>query len=335
MSRVASIFFVVILLIASAISLYLLYENLPFGEEQRLVVKNPQDNISEENGKKAASNGSEELLSYSANERMQFYPDMRFSRLPILYLISNECTEEKVEQIQRAMEIISSETGILFVQSGYNIAFADSSGNYIDIMCSDIKDKEIRSKEYYVAGEGGPREIVNTSLFNVIIKGEILLLRESQCPDPIVSMHEILHALGFGHSSNQLSIMYNISDCRQKLTKDITDELKRLYSIESLPDLYFKDINATKAGRHLSFDVEIKNRGLISSENTTLSIYVADEKIESFDIDLIEIGAGIMLKVSNLRLPARNTNEIRFVIDAGNKIRELSEENNIAILSVE
>ena len=129
--------------------------------------------------------------------------------------------------------------------------------------------------------------------------------------------------------------MYNISDCRQKLTRDIIDELKRLYSIESLPDLYFQDINATKAGRYLSFNVEVRNRGLTNSPNTTLAAYVADEKVESFDIDLIEIGGGIVLKVSNLRLPARNTNEIRFVIDAGNSIKELSEENNIAVLSVE
>ena len=328
MSRGTSIFFVIILLIAAAISLYWLYENLPFGEEQRLIVKNPQNNISEENGEKAASNDTDELLSYAANERMQFYPDMRFSKLPVSYSISNECAEEKAEQMQEAIDIMSNETIVSFIP-------IESNNSDMVIRCRDIDDKEIKMKDYYVAGEGGPREIINTSLFNVIVKGEILLLRESQCPEPIVSVHEILHVLGFGHSINKLSIMYNISDCRQKLTRDIIDELKRLYSIESLPDLHFQDINATKAGRYLSFSIEIKNRGLIDSPNTTLAVYVADEKVESFDIDLIEIGGGIVLKVSNLRLPARNTNEVRFVIDAGNSIKELSEENNIAVLSVE
>lgn len=327
MSRGASIFFVIILLIASAISLYWLYENLPFGEEQILIVKNP-NNISEESGEKAASNDTGELLSYAANERMQFYTDMRFSKLPVSYSISNECTEEKAEQMQRAIDIMSNETIVSFIP-------IESNNSDMAIRCRDIDDKEIKMKDYYVAGEGGPREIINTSLFNVIVKGEILLLRESQCPEPLVSVHEILHVLGFGHSINQLSIMYNISDCKQKLTRDIIDELKRLYSIESLPDLYFRDINATKAGRYLSFSVEVRNRGLINSENTTLAVYVADEKAGSFDIDLIEIGGGVVLKVSNLRLPERNAKEVRFVIDAENSIRELSEENNIVVLSVE
>ena len=129
--------------------------------------------------------------------------------------------------------------------------------------------------------------------------------------------------------------MYNTSDCRQKLTQDIIDELKRLYSIESLSDLYFSGINATKNGRYLSFEVELRNRGLINSENTTLAVYSGDEKVKSFDIDSTEAGAGVILNVDNLRLPSRSVNEVRFVIDAENSIKELSEENNAAVLGVE
>lgn len=321
MSRGVSIFLLAVLLIALGISAYLLYENLPFGEQQELKVQNPAGNDSITG---AESSGGE---SYAEGEMMQFYSNMRYPRLPISYSISSECRQEKAEQMQSAIEIISDKAGISFAQ-------VSGEGN-IAIRCRELGNKETRNKDFYVAGEGGPSEIINTSLFYVISKGEVLLLRESTCSEPLVSMHEILHALGFGHSANPLSIMYNISDCRQKLTEDIINELKRLYSIESLPDLYSSSINATKNGRYLSFDIEVRNRGLISSENTTLSIYAADEKVGSFDIEVMEIGAGIVLNVENLRLPSRSTNEVRFVIDAENSVRELSEDNNIAVLSVE
>ena len=314
MSRGASIFLLAVLLIALSVSAYLLYENLPFGARQELSIKN-------------LSSSADNVESYAGNEKMQFYLNMRFAKLPISYSINSECSAEKTGQMQSAIEIISARAEISFVQV--------SAGGDIEIMCREINNKEIRNKEFYVAGEGGPSEIINTSLFYVISKGEVLLLRESTCSEPLVSMHEILHALGFDHSANPLSIMYNTSDCRQKLTQDIIDELKRLYSIESLSDLYFSGINATKNGRYLSFEVELRNRGLINSENTTLAVYSGDEKVKSFDIDSTEAGAGVILNVDNLRLPSRSVNEVRFVIDAENSIKELSEENNIAVLSVE
>ena len=314
MSRGASIFLLAVLLIALSVSAYLLYENLPFGARQELSIKNLSS---------SADNGE----SYAGNEKMQFYLNMRFAKLPISYSINSECSAEKTGQMQRAIEIISERAEISFAQA--------SAESDIDIRCRELDKREVRNMGYYVAGEGGPSEIINTSIFYVITKGEILLLKESECEEPIVSMHELLHALGFDHSANPLSIMYNVSDCRQKLTADIISGLERIYSIESLPDLYFSGINATKNGRYLSFYVEIRNRGLADAQGTTISVYSSDEKVKSFDIDAIEIGAGVTLSVDNMRLPERNAKEVRFVIDAENSTMELSEENNIAVLSVE
>ena len=315
----ASIFLLIMLLAALAFASYLLYENLPIGEKQELKMQNTSGSDS------IIEIGSGGGASYDGE--MQFYPNMRFSKLPISYSISSQCSAEKTGQMQEAIEIISSEAGISFVQ-------ASAEGD-IEIMCRELDKKEIRNRDYYVAGEGGPKEIVNTSLFNVILKGEVLLLKESECEEPLVSMHELLHALGFDHSVNELSVMYNVSSCRQKITADIINEIKRLYSIESLPELQLTDINATKNGRYLSFEARIRNSGLADSGSTTLAVYAEGELIGSYDIDAIEIGAGIFLSVENSRLPGRNVNEVRFVIDPENSIRELSEENNAVVLNTE
>ena len=134
MSRGASIFLLAVLLIALSVSAYLLYENLPIGARQELSIKNLSS---------SADNGE----SYAGNEKMQFYLNMRFAKLPISYSINSECSAEKTGQMQSAIEIISARAEISFVQV--------SAGGDIEIMCREINNKEIRNKEFYVAGEGG------------------------------------------------------------------------------------------------------------------------------------------------------------------------------------
>src|SRR3989344_3125514 len=174
----ASIFLLIMLLAALAFASYLLYENLPIGEKQELKMQNTSGSDS------IIEIGSGGGASYDGE--MQFYPNMRFSKLPISYSISSECSAEKTGQIQEAIEIISERAEISFAQA--------SAESDIDIRCRELDKREVRNMGYYVAGEGGPSEIINTSLFYVISKGEVLLLRESTCSEPLVSMHEILHA---------------------------------------------------------------------------------------------------------------------------------------------
>ena len=330
MVKITSIILIIILLAALGYSSYYLYQNLP-GSPKELIAEFGKGDINMENGKNQIPNENEtEIISFPSGE-MQFYPGMRFSKLPISYSISSQCSEEKAENIDNAVQILEQETNLIFEK-------LNNEGQIL-VRCQEISNREIEKQEFFVAGEGGPTEIVNTTLHYVILKGEILLLRESDCTQPLIALHEMLHVLGFDHSQNKMSIMYNVSNCQQKLTKDIINEINRLSSISSLPDLYFSNITATKSGRYLSFEVEIRNRGLATSNSTTIAIYAAgdeeEQKIDSFDVNEMDVGDGIFLKVENVRLPSRATDEIKFVIDTENKIAELDEENNIAILRTE
>ena len=50
---------------------------------------------------------------------------------------------------------------------------------------------------------------------------------------------------------------------------------------------------------------------------------------------LFKYGAGIILSIENLKLKHSNPDEIKFVIDYDNSIKEFDEENNVAVISFE
>jgi hypothetical protein len=133
--------------------------------------------------------------------------------------------------------------------------------------------------------------------------------------------------LGFEHSDTKESIMYPISSCNQFLTEDIKEELKRLYSIENLPELYFSEIEVSQQGNYINFELKIKNSGLIEAKNIVLEIYSESTgaELEVFDIGEISYGEGKYLKVENLKIPFR-TKKLIFEIRGG---EELDKENNL------
>ncbi len=192
---------------------------------------------------------------------MQFYPNMRFPTPNISYRIS-DCPLGKQGDMERAFEIISNETVLGF----YSI----QDNEEISVTC-DSKNKV--EGELFIAGEGGPTNIVKTSDFNVIKNGQILLIRESQCENPNVAIHELLHVLGFDHSTNPDNIMYNVSECNQEIGQDIIDAINILYSAPSYPDLSVENASAVMHGKYLDVNLTVMNNGLRDSENSMLEIY--------------------------------------------------------------
>lgn len=308
------IFLLVVAIALLSVTIFLVYENIPH-EPEAFEIKNYSQSIG------SLQVGLEEKFSsYDDEDKMQFYLNMRFTKLPVTHSIGNDCNDDKRKQIKQAMEILTTKANITFLE----ISEADINKN-IDVGCSE-ESKKIETM--FIAGEGGPVFIMNTSLYNVITKSKVFLFKSFSCDYPVVALHELLHAFGFDHSDDDRSVMYNISECGQKITQDIIDKLKELYAVPSQPDLFFSDVEVVKRGRYLDFEIEIRNRGLTESQDVNLSLYTENKKIKDFSIGEIKIGHGRFLDVRNLKMPSRKISSIKFVIDEKNIIQEIDRENN-------
>jgi len=248
----------------------------------------------------------------------QFYANMRYPSRNISYRLDKDCSLKKQKDAKRAFDILNEKTIL-------NLYETESKPEIL-ITCKNIAP-EPDQEDYFIAGEGGPTSIINTSRFAVIKSGKIALYRPESCQKPQVALHEILHALGFNHNSNKDSIMYQVTNCKQEIDSNIISEINRIYSRLALSDLAIEKVTANKTSRYLNFQVTIANYGLIDSQELTLNLFQDDKKFNSFDIQKVEFGARRKIKVSNLRIP-RNIEKITFIIETQEP--EFSKENNIA-----
>ena len=296
----------VLLLVAILFGAYIIWINLPIKTQEFKT-----DNI---DGK---------ILNVYTNGT-QFYPNMRYPDKIISYSIAESCDSMKEKNIVDAFSILSENTILSFNQI--------QSNGEIDILCSDIAP-EPQDEKHFVAGEGGPKEIYASGQYYVIISGKVSLYRYEKCDEPKIALHEILHALGFDHNGNSKSILYHVTNCDEKLDQYIIDEINRLYSVKSAPDLVISNVRAEKTGRYLSFTVEITNSGLIDANDVNLRLYAGDEIIKEFEFQVISIGNKKEMKASNVVIP-RDTDKITFQAYLTDEGDELSFENNWAELNI-
>ena len=268
--------------------------------------------------------GQTQIIDYG--ETPVFSENLRFNHNDISYFIEPTCP------LKRKREMINGFNE--FQKTMPIISFYETSKEKADIQvgCSDSYI-EI-GENLFAAGEGGPSRIINSTNFRVIEKGKIVLFKETECDQSIVEIHELGHVLGFDHSSNPKSIMYNVSRCDQRITPDMTETINQLYSIEPLPDARISELIATKKGRYLDFNITVLNDGLTSISNMSLTLESENKEIKQFYLNEINIGSGRTLFVTNLKLDSIKTNTVNFIIDKENSVEELSEDNNMAKMTV-
>ena len=247
---------------------------------------------------------------------MQFYDNMRYVDKNITYKIADKCTLQKKDAAERAF---------LRLQNTTILTFTEVDNNEEILVTCDSKTKEI-DNGFFVAGEGGPVNITRDGQFNVIKYGEVLLIRESQCPQPNIATHEILHALGFNHSKNPDNIMYPVTSCEQTIGDDIPTLLNELYSIPSLPDLEIINVTPDIQGKYLSFNITIANYGLQPSQNATLDIYADSDFIQSFNISSMNIGTGANIELNNIYLTTAHFRQLIFTLKTNSE--EINKKNN-------
>jgi len=264
----------------------------------------------------------QEIKNYNfsaGNNSVQFYENLRYPEKRISYKIDDACTLQRKADMEWAFEIIENLTVLDF----YSVI----ANEEISVSCEEkIKINE----RFFIAVEGGPTNITQAGNFNVISHGGILLLRDSECERPNVAIHELLHALGFDHSQNKNNIMYNISKCSQTVGDDTVEIINKIYSVETKADLIFENASAKMKGRYLDLNFTIKNSGTVDAENASFSIIEEGKILETHSLADINFGAGVLMKMENIKLRSSDPKQISIIIDYNQNIPELDKENNIA-----
>lgn len=279
----------------------------------------PIDFVSEFNSN--VSLNSNFSLNSSIPAEMQFYNNMRYLSSDISYRISANCNLKRKDDMIRAFKMLEEKTFLRF--------YPVSEDEEISINCSD---EVVVNKKYFIAGEGGPTEIIRTPNFDVILAGKILLLSDSKCERPNVALHELLHALGFDHSENPSNILYKISDCKQILGEDIPEAINTLYSVPSKPDLAFGNISAKMHSRYLDINTTIQNQGLKDAPASKIIIYADNKKIKEQDLTEVKIGYELTMLFQNILVSQLNVQEITLEIEAS--FDEIGKNNNKIKLKV-
>lgn len=144
-------------------------------------------------------------------------------------------------------------------------------------------------------------------------------------------IHELGHILGLAHTSDVKSVMFPTVDCSAKITEEMKQTLRTLYSIEALPDLYFSNIETRKTGEIIEFNFTVSNRGLITtSKNVSVEVKVNDKIVGIYDTPSLEAGFG-WITWHAIQIE-ENSETVIFIIDSANSQKELNRENNIIIL---
>lgn len=254
---------------------------------------------------------------------MQFYKNMRFPTTNITYFIDNSCSIKKSQDMRDAFNIIENLTPLNFISSRLIPR--------INIACNETNRYE---KGMFIAGEGGPSRIVRSGEYNVILSGTILLIEDSDCERPNVAIHELLHVLGFQHSSNPNNIMYNFTKCSQIIGQDTVDLIEKVYSESPLPNLMFEDVSADIDKRYLNLNASIRNAGLAKTPvPSKLLININNKTVKELDVKEMDIGNGLTITLSKLFIKTLSFEEIVLVLE--NDFEELDKEDNSLILKVE
>jgi len=254
------------------------------------------------------------------NSSMQFYENMRYPEKDISYKIT-DCPVAKLDEMRRAFDIIEAATILNFYENDFD--------EMITVTC----DSSIRTTgRAFIAGEGGVNNVTSSGEFNVIAKGQVLLLRESKCADPIVGTHELFHALGFDHSENPNNIMYSTVKCSQEISQDMINHINWLYSFPKVPDLLVENASASMQGKYLSLSVTIKNHGLTDSHPSKMAIYADGKQIKDFDVESISVGEGKIITLTNILVAQLSVDEIDVRLQSD--YEEMNKDNNIVVLKI-
>ena len=95
---------------------------------------------------------------------IQFFPNMRYKKDIISFYVEPACSAKKDAEIRSALGTIAENTVLTFYERA-----DDPELRYL---CSEVAPKP-EERGHFIAGEGGPSKIINTSVYAVILSGKV------------------------------------------------------------------------------------------------------------------------------------------------------------------
>jgi len=269
------------------------------------------------------------IMNVSRNipeKSIQFFPNTRFESNRIEYHISEDCDQLKRVSLLTAFRIIENNTLIKFKEGvSKNGIFVSCSGNSSELTYEENSNRE-------TAGFTKPKDIINATNFYILNTVNVDLIKPERCEIPQIALHEIFHALGFDHSSNEKDVMFPVVICGQKINPEIFDEINRIYSIPSGPDIAIDKIEINKTGRYINILIEASNYGISDAETANLVISSDKKVLKEYAFSSISVGRTSELTIKNLPYTGNGS----LSIEIKNLVNEdLNPENNKVVVNLE
>ena len=174
----------------------LIYQNLPIGYIEM----------------KATETIPEPPITIDYGTTPVFTENLRFDHNNISYFIEPSCSNIRASAMKEAFKTFQEKTEII---SFYEIANKDA-----DILVGCSENFIELGENLFVAGEGGPVEIINTTYFKIIQKGKIILYEDPRCERPVVEIHELCHVVHANHRRQFYGLLESVmSDYLSKKMK--------------------------------------------------------------------------------------------------------------------
>ncbi|MBM3232574.1 hypothetical protein FJZ18_00185 [Candidatus Pacearchaeota archaeon] len=120
-----------------------------------------------------------------------------------------------------------------------------------------------------------------------------------------------------------------VSSCDQEIDGSILQEINRLYSIPSAPDLVIDSVSVSRVGNMLSFQANVSNRGLKTTKSANISVYNEGKFLRSFSLTEFPLilETTKILTVRNLGVP-RGSDTFEFYVESFDPVSEIRVDNN-------